>query len=168
MAVIGAALGLGDSPPQGNYTPETPGRRRDLRQLTAQLADFGFLSPVRVIIPSWHLVAPPIPYTLLLSRRFSRVSSATTSFRALASRRGSVTSSEFAARAVSPASHFFPGLEEVFRPTVIQVLDDSLPPAQFGNALLTAQVLQHDAVGVDACSYELSVVRVLGTGGSLN
>jgi hypothetical protein len=32
----------------------------------------------------------------------------------------------------------FPGLEEILRPTVIQVLDNSLAPAQFGDALLAA------------------------------
>jgi hypothetical protein len=41
---------------------------------------------------------------LFLSSRFSRVRSATTSFNACASRRRSFTSSEVAARAVSPAS----------------------------------------------------------------
>src|SRR5450631_4140030 len=37
------------------------------------------------------------------------------------------------------------GLEEILRPTVIQVLDDSLAPAQFGDALLAAQAFKHDA-----------------------
>src|SRR5271156_6590787 len=46
---------------------------------------------------------PHPPSRFFLSRRFSRVSSATTSFSALASRRRSLTSSEVAARAVSPA-----------------------------------------------------------------
>ena len=42
------------------------------------------------------------------SSRFSSMSSATTSFNALASRRSSLTSSEVAARAVSPARRFLP------------------------------------------------------------
>ena len=44
-----------------------------------------------------HSASSPSPITLFLSRRFSSVSSATTSFRALASRRRSLTSSEVAA-----------------------------------------------------------------------
>src|ERR1700737_1013807 len=51
-----------------------------------------------------HASPSPSAIMLFLSRRFSSVSSATTSFRALASRRRSFTSSEVAARAVSPAS----------------------------------------------------------------
>src|SRR6202023_2351322 len=37
-----------------------------------------------------------------------------------------------------------PRLEEILRPAVIQVLDDSLAPAQFGDALLAAQAFKHD------------------------
>src|SRR3981189_82597 len=55
-----------------------------------------------------HAASSPSPVTLFLSRRFSRVRSATTSFSAPASRRKSLTSSDVAARAVSPASRFFP------------------------------------------------------------
>src|SRR6202022_2908180 len=47
-----------------------------------------------------HAASAPSAVMLFLSRRFSRVSSATTSFRADASRRRSLTSSEVAARAV--------------------------------------------------------------------
>ncbi len=46
----------------------------------------------------------PIPAHGFLSRRFSRVRSATTSFKAVASRRRSFTSPDVAARAVSPAN----------------------------------------------------------------
>jgi hypothetical protein len=46
----------------------------------------------------------PIPAHAFLSRRFSRVRSATTSFKAVASRRRSFTSPDVAARAVSPAN----------------------------------------------------------------
>ncbi|SHK43308.1 REP element-mobilizing transposase RayT [Shimia gijangensis] len=53
------------------------------------------------------LVAP-IPDHAFLSSRSSSVCSATTSFRSRASRRSSLTSSVVAARAVSPASRFFP------------------------------------------------------------
>src|ERR1700724_267690 len=61
-----------------------------------------------------HASYSPSVIMLFLSRRFSRVSSATTSFRALASRRRSFTSSEVAARAVSPASRFFPASRKSF------------------------------------------------------
>src|SRR3982750_2016741 len=47
-----------------------------------------------------HAASPPSPIMLFLSRRFSRVRSATTSFKAEASRRRSFTSSDVAARAV--------------------------------------------------------------------
>src|SRR4051812_9371705 len=55
-----------------------------------------------------HAPSSPAPVMLFLSRRFSSVRSATASFRALASRRSALTSSDVAARAVSPASRFFP------------------------------------------------------------
>jgi hypothetical protein len=61
-----------------------------------------------------HSASSPSPVTLFLSKRFSSVSSATTSFSALASRRRSLTSSEVAARAVSPASRFFPASRNSF------------------------------------------------------
>src|ERR1700756_4105991 len=61
-----------------------------------------------------HPSSSPSPVTLFLSRRFSSVSSATTSFRADASRRRSLTSSEVAARAVSPASRFLPASRKSF------------------------------------------------------
>ena len=61
-----------------------------------------------------HATFSPSAVTLFLSRRFSSVSSATTSFSALASRRRSLTSSEVAARAVSPASRFFPASRKSF------------------------------------------------------
>ena len=61
-----------------------------------------------------HAPSSPSAVTLFLSRRFSRVSSATTSFRADASRRRSLTSSEVAARAVSPASRFLPASRNSF------------------------------------------------------
>src|SRR5712671_6720159 len=38
-----------------------------------------------------------------------------------------------------------PGLKEVFRPAVIQILDDPFTTAQLGDALLAAQALQHNA-----------------------
>ena len=55
-----------------------------------------------------HASSSPSAVTLFLSRRFSRVRSATTSLSAVASRRRSLTSSEVAARAVSPARRFLP------------------------------------------------------------
>src|SRR4029077_7058312 len=38
-----------------------------------------------------------------------------------------------------------PGLKEVFRPAVIQILDDPFTTAQLGDALFAAQALQHNA-----------------------
>src|ERR1700730_245486 len=61
-----------------------------------------------------HASPSPSAIMLFLSRRFSSVTSATTSFRALASRRRSFTSSEVAARAVSPASRFLPASRKSF------------------------------------------------------
>src|SRR5215470_7319534 len=61
-----------------------------------------------------HASSSPAPIALFFSRRFSSVSSATTSFSALASRRSSLTSSEVAARAVSPARRFLPASRNSF------------------------------------------------------
>src|SRR5437763_1949946 len=61
-----------------------------------------------------HAASPPSPIMLFLSRRFSRVRSATTSFKAEASRHRSFTSSDVAARAVSPASRFLPASRKSF------------------------------------------------------
>src|SRR5262245_41085636 len=61
-----------------------------------------------------HAASSPSAVTLFFSKRFSMVNSATTSFSALASRRRSLTSSEVAARAVSPASRFFPASRKSF------------------------------------------------------
>src|SRR3981189_1098031 len=55
-----------------------------------------------------HASSSPSPLMLFLSRRFSRVRSATTSFKAVASRRRSFTSPDVAARAVSPANRRLP------------------------------------------------------------
>src|SRR3954447_11227620 len=55
-----------------------------------------------------HSPSSPSPVTLFLRTRFSRVRSATTSLSAMASRRRSLTSSEVAPRAVSPARRFLP------------------------------------------------------------
>ena len=60
------------------------------------------------------LVLPPSAVTLFLSRRFSRVRSAAASLSAVASRRRSLTSSEVAARAVSPARRFLPASRKSF------------------------------------------------------
>src|SRR5215211_1570893 len=66
-------------------------------RLLNQLDDLGLLGS-----GISHAPASPSPLMLFLSRRFSRVRSATTSFKAVASRPRSFTSSEVAARAVSP------------------------------------------------------------------
>src|SRR5215475_10724925 len=61
-----------------------------------------------------HVASSPSAVTLFLSSRFSSVSSATTSFSAPASRRRSLTSSDVAARAVSPARRFLPASRNSF------------------------------------------------------
>jgi hypothetical protein len=61
-----------------------------------------------------HTPSSPAPIVLFFSSRFSSVSSATTSLSALASRRSSLTSSEVAARAVSPARRFLPASRNSF------------------------------------------------------
>src|SRR6185312_5193825 len=61
-----------------------------------------------------HASSSPSPFMLFLSRRFSRVRSATTSFKAAVSRRRSFTSPEVAARAVSPASRRLPASRNSF------------------------------------------------------
>src|SRR5712671_1038064 len=86
-----------------------------------------------------HVASSPSAVTLFLSRRFSRVNSATTSFSALASRRRSLTSSDVAARVVSPASRFFPASRKSFDQRYIEVLDDPLAAAELGDTVLAAQ-----------------------------
>src|SRR5271169_1223673 len=92
-----------------------------------------------------HASSPPSPIMLFLSSRFSRVRSATTSFNACASRRRSFTSSEVAARARVAGKPSFTGLKELFRPAIVHRRGDALAATQFGNALLAAEPLQHDA-----------------------
>ena len=50
------------------------------------------------------------------------------------------------------------GLEELFRPIVIEALGNALTPAQRGNALLATQAFQHDA--------DLLLRRILFAGGA--
>src|ERR1700681_4405028 len=71
-------------------------------RLLGQLDDLGLLG-CRIS----HASSSPSPM-LFLNRRFSRVRSATTSFKAVASRRRSFTSPDVAARAVSPANRRLP------------------------------------------------------------
>src|SRR5258708_30617484 len=61
-----------------------------------------------------HMPSSPAPIVLFLSSRFSRMSSATTSFSAPASPRRSLTSSDVAARVVSPARRFSPASRTSF------------------------------------------------------
>ena len=72
------------------------------------------------------------------------MSFATTSFKALASRRRSLTSSEVAARAVSP-----PGAScqppEIPSTSDNKVLDNAFAAAQLSDAVPAAQTRQHDA-----------------------
>src|SRR5438309_12133316 len=109
------------------------------RRLLDQLDDFQLFRG-RVS----HAPSSPTAIVLFFSRRFSRTSSATTSFNAPDSRRRSLTSSEVAARAVSPARRVLPASRNSFDP-VIQVLDDPLATAQLGDAVLAAQPGQHNA-----------------------
>jgi hypothetical protein len=81
---------------------------------------------------------------LFLSRRFSRVRSATTSFNAAASwRRSLYLAGGRRTRRVScqPA---FAGLQEPLGPAVIHRGGDALAAAQLGDVLLAPQPLQHD------------------------
>ena len=87
----------------------------------------------------------PHPRSCFLSRRSSSTCSATISFRVRASRRSSVTSLLVAARAVSPASRRLPASRNSLRPTVIEALGDTFPPAQLGNAELATQAVQNNA-----------------------
>src|SRR4051812_23387029 len=61
-----------------------------------------------------HAAFPPSPIMLFLSRRFSRVRAATTSFKAEASPPRAFPSSERAAPGVSPASRFLPASRKSF------------------------------------------------------
>src|SRR5690606_23452859 len=61
-----------------------------------------------------HSSSPPSAIMLFLSRRFSRVRSASASFRSRLSRRSAFTSSLVAERAVSPASRFLPASRNSF------------------------------------------------------
>src|SRR5215470_17568044 len=61
-----------------------------------------------------HASSSPSPFMLFLSRRFSRVRSATASFNAAVSRRRSLTSPDVAARAVSPARRRLPASRNSF------------------------------------------------------
>src|SRR5258708_5465545 len=78
-------------------------------RLLHQLDDLGLLG-CRIS----HASSSPSPLMLFLSRRFSRVRSATTSFKAVASRRRSFTSPDVAARAVSPANRRLPASRNSF------------------------------------------------------
>ena len=86
----------------------------------------------------------PIPDHAFLSRRFSSICSATTSFRSRASLRRSRTSSLLAARDVSPASLRVASLHEVLRPFVIYALRDTFLAAQLSDTVIAAQAFQHD------------------------
>src|SRR6476620_9566503 len=78
-------------------------------RLLDQLDDLGLLG-CRIS----HASSSPSPLMLFLSKRFSRVRSATTSFKAVASRRRSFTSPDVAARAVSPANRRLPASRNSF------------------------------------------------------
>ena len=76
--------------------------------------------------------------------RFSRVRSATTSLRAVASRRRSLTSSEGRGTRRVAGQALLAGLKKVFRPPIVEVLGNPFAAAQFGDALFAAQAFQHD------------------------
>lgn len=73
-----------------------------------------------------------LPRMFFLNRRFSRVSSATTSISASASARRSFTSLLFAWRAVSPARHFLPASRDSFDQLWL------IPSSRHGSAMLSS------------------------------
>src|SRR6185437_12468015 len=92
-----------------------------------------------------HASSSPSPFRLFLSRRFSRVRSATTSFKAVDARTKilHLAGGRGAGRvARQPA---LAGIEELLRPAVIHRGSDTLAAAELGDILLAAQSLQHDA-----------------------
>src|SRR5258708_28270960 len=93
-------------------------------RLLDQMDDLGLLG-------GWisHASSSPSPLMLFLSKRFSRVRSATTSFKAVASRRRSFTSPDVAARAVSPAQPALARLDELLGPTVVHRRGAAFPAA---------------------------------------
>ena len=92
-----------------------------------------------------HASSPPSPIMLFAGNRFSRVRSATTSLSACVSRRESFTSSDVAARAVSPANRRFPGHSRTPSTSHRHRRGDAFAAAQLGDAVVPAQTLQHDA-----------------------
>src|SRR5262245_10196595 len=97
-----------------------------------------------------HVASSPSAVTLFLSSRFSSVSSATTSFSApaLATQVPDLVRRRRSRRIAGQA--LLARLEKFLRPTVIEILDDPLAPAQLGDAVLAAQSFQHDADLVSA------------------
>jgi hypothetical protein len=91
-----------------------------------------------------HSSSPPSAIMLFWSKRFSRVKSATHSFRALARgagpaprrwwQRGGVTGHAALTR-----------FQELLGPGVIQALGDTFLSAQLGNTVHAAQAFEHDA-----------------------
>jgi hypothetical protein len=89
------------------------------------------------------LVSPSTDHAFL-SRRFSKVRSATSSFMSRTSRRRSLTSGVEAARSVSPFSLRFPASRNCFWPGVIQAFGNPLTTAEFCNAVFASQAFQYD------------------------
>jgi hypothetical protein len=102
---------------EGSCAPASTARRDDAAPGDARRPERASIS---------HSASSPFAITLFLSRRFSRVNSATISLSALASRRRSLTLSDVAARAVSPEPPL-PRFEKLHRPAIIEVLNDPQP-----------------------------------------
>ncbi len=109
-------------------------------RLLDQRDNFGFLG---CWIP--HASSSPAPFMLFLSRRFSRVRSATTllQFGGFTAKVFHLTGRGGAGRVTRQAA--FAGLQELLRPTVIHRGGNAFAAAQLGDVLLAAQSLQHNA-----------------------
>jgi hypothetical protein len=95
------------------------------------------------MISTFAAPSSPSPIALSFSSRFSKVSSATTSFNALASRRSSSTSSAEGARAVSPVRCFL-AASRIPSTSDNRGSGHPLAAAQFGDTLLAAQTRKDD------------------------
>ncbi len=107
---------------------------------------------------------------LFLSRRFSRVRSATHSFKAKASDRRSFTSGDVAWPGRIAGQTAFPGFEELLGPAVIQALSGCRPPRRkfeycqdtaqghFSKAVLLNAERHHPRGRCNPCSYQEKIV----------
>ena len=87
---------------------------------------------------------PPHPPSRFLSRRFSRVRSATTSLSAVASTPQILDLVRSCGTSRVTGQALLASLQEGLRPAIVQVLRDTLAAAQLGDAVLAAQAFQND------------------------